>query len=40
METVKSILLDAGVPFYDGIPKAASALAKVVKYYEYRRYNK
>ena len=40
METVKSILLDAGVPFYDGIPKAASALAKVVKYYEYRGHNK
>jgi len=32
---VKSILLDAGVPFFDGIPKAASALAKMEKYYRF-----
>jgi acyl-CoA synthetase (NDP forming) len=36
METVKSILLASDVPFYDGIPKAASALAKLVKYYEFQ----
>ncbi|MBP7342049.1 MAG: acetate--CoA ligase family protein [Syntrophaceae bacterium] len=37
LDTVKSILLAAGVPFYDGIPKAASALAKMVKYYEFQK---
>ncbi|MFO7568385.1 MAG: hypothetical protein R6W75_01210, partial [Smithellaceae bacterium] len=37
METVKSILLASGVPFYDGIPKAAAALAKLAKYNEFHR---
>jgi len=33
---VKSILLEGGVPFFDSIPKAASALGKMVKYYEFQ----
>ncbi|MBP7763663.1 MAG: acetate--CoA ligase family protein [Syntrophaceae bacterium] len=37
LDTVKSILLAAGVPFYDGIPKAAAALAKMVKYHEFHK---
>ncbi len=37
MTEVKSVFLEAGVPFFDSIPKAASALAKMVKYYEFHR---
>lgn len=35
MHKVKSILLEEGVPFYEGIPKAARALANLAKYYEF-----
>ena len=36
MEEVKKVLLDAGVPFYDGIPKSATALGKFTKYHLYQ----
>ncbi len=36
MEEVKGILLDAGVPFFDGIPKAAAALGKITNYHQYQ----
>ena len=39
LQSVKTILMHAGVPFYEGIPKAVSALAKVVKYYEFQNDN-
>jgi acyl-CoA synthetase (NDP forming) len=34
MEEVKKRLRSAGVPFYEGIPRAAAALANIVKYCE------
>ena len=37
VETVKTILKNAGVPLYEGIPRAAFALEKLSKYYEYQR---
>lgn len=40
MEMVKSVLLEAGVPFYDSIPQAASALAKMAKYNEFHKHVK
>lgn len=36
MTDVKSILLEGGVPFFNSIPQAASALGKMVKYYEFQ----
>jgi hypothetical protein len=34
------ILMSAGIPVYEGLPKAVSSLAKIAKYYEYQRDNK
>jgi acyl-CoA synthetase (NDP forming) len=36
----ENILMSAGIPVYEGLPKAVSALAKTAKYYEYQRDNK
>jgi len=36
MDDVKRILLDAGIPFFDGIPRAAAALGKIAKYHRYQ----
>ena len=36
----ENILMSAGIPVYEGLPKAVSALAKIVKYYEYQRDSK
>ena len=36
----ENILMSAGIPVYEGLPKAVSALAKVAKYYQYQRDNK
>lgn len=35
----EDILMSAGIPVYEGLPKAVSALAKVVAYYEYQHDN-
>jgi acyl-CoA synthetase (NDP forming) len=40
LESVKTTLKAAGVPLYEGIPRATSALAKLEKYYEYHDDNK
>ncbi|PKN19426.1 MAG: CoA-binding protein [Deltaproteobacteria bacterium HGW-Deltaproteobacteria-6] len=36
----ENILMSAGIPVYEGLPKAVSALAKIAEYYEYQRDNK
>lgn len=37
LQTVKTVLREAGVPVYEGIPRAAKALGKLSNYYEYYR---
>ncbi|PKN04660.1 MAG: hypothetical protein CVU74_05775, partial [Deltaproteobacteria bacterium HGW-Deltaproteobacteria-9] len=32
----KNILMSAGIPVYEGLPRAVRALAKTAKYYEYQ----
>ncbi|MEN6359735.1 MAG: hypothetical protein ABFD59_06735, partial [Smithella sp.] len=32
----ENILMSAGIPVYEGLPKAVRALAKTAKYYEYQ----
>lgn len=34
-----NILMSAGIPVYEGLPKAVSALAKLTRYYEYQAQN-
>lgn len=37
LQAVKTVLREAGVPVYEGIPRAAKALGKLSNYYEYYR---
>lgn len=39
LDDVRATLKVAGVPLYEGIPRAAFALAKLTKYYEYQQDN-
>jgi len=32
----KNILMSAGIPVYEGLPRAVRVLAKTAKYYEYQ----
>jgi hypothetical protein len=32
----KDILMKAGIPVYEGLPKAVRALSKLAEYYEYQ----
>lgn len=36
----ENTLMEAGIPVYEGLPRAVRALAQVVNYYEYQRYSK
>jgi acyl-CoA synthetase (NDP forming) len=40
VETLEEVLKSAGIPLYEGIPRAMFALAKLAEYHAFKRNNK